>query len=699
MKKISKIQKFFYFVTIIAYLATFIYFIYGILHLKGIETAIRIIAVIIFAIWFAVYSLGGLICMLSKKPKTFIFLTIITLIFCPIFSVSSYYINKVYGALENINREKITYASNMIALKETKFNSSSVIGMIESEDDIEGNNLAKKIIKNNNLSNKIETYEDYQSMLKDLYDKKIDACFVSSNYAILFSQEDAFPTIADDVKVLYEYSEEQVNKDAEVLKTNTKKDLTEPFTMLIMGVDSEKNGLTANQAFNGDTLIMVTFNPNTLTATMFSIPRDTYVPIACNNNRYAKINSSAAYGSSCVINTIKQLTKIDIDYYVKMNFQGVVDLVEALGGITVDVEEPDFAYDNKHLGQVCEQNSKRQFGSNLVCMKTGVQQLNGEQALAYARCRHLYAISDIARNKHQQDIIEAMAQKVKTLRSVKDFENILTAVSNNLETNMTTEQILSIYNVAKDMLQNTDSSSSLSIKKTYLAYYSLPVYLPSSGSYTSALGYYPQSLEAIVKAMKINLGLESEKPVKTFKISYNEDYTTPLIGQGLTGGAKLERMPNFIGYDRYYVSNWCSKNGLSCTFKDQDSSKEVGEVVDQAVHEGVLLKSISSATFYVSNGRYQSLIDDDNNDDDDEDNNSNKNNNSNSSSNNSNSNKNNDKNNDKDNNKDNDKNDDKNSDKNDDKNNDKNNDSSNDSNKSDNTKDDKKDDASSETDE
>lgn len=617
MKKISKVQKFFYFITTIAYLATLIYFIYGILHLKGIETTLRIIVIIFFSIWFAIYALGALISMLAKKKKTFIFLTILTLIFCPIFCVASYYINKVYGALENINHEKIVYTSNLISLKETKFNEKSVIGMIETEGDIEGNTLAKKIIKNNNLSNKIETYEDYHSMLEDLYNKKIDACFVSSNYAILFGSEDAFPTIADDVKVLFKYSEELVNKDAEMLKTSTKKDLTEPFTMLIMGVDSEKNGLKANQAFNGDTLIMVTFNPNTLTATMFSIPRDMYVPIACNHNRYAKINSSAAYGSSCVISTIKQLTKLDIDYYVKMNFQGVVDLVNALGGVTVDVEEPDFSYDNKHVGQVCEQNSKRQFGSNLVCMKPGIQKLDGEQALAYARCRHLYAISDIARNKHQQDIIEAMAQKVKTLRNVKDFENILTAVSNNLETNMTTEQILSIYNVGKEMLQNTNSNNStISIKKTYLAYYNLPIYIPASGSYTSALGYYPQSLEAIIKAMKINLGKESEKPIKTFKISYNEDYTTPLIGQGLTGGAKLERMPNFIGYDRYYVNNWCSKNNISCSFMEKDSPSEENSIIDQSVHQDVLLKGISSITFYVSNGSYYTETDPEENEND-----------------------------------------------------------------------------------
>ena len=99
---------------------------------------------------------------------------------------------------------------------------------------------------------------------------------------------------------------------AKVLKNEDKKlvnnkSLEAPFTVLALGVDSDRNGLNANAAFNGDTLILMTFNPKTLTATMFSIPRDTYVPIACRNNAYAKINSSAAYGTSCVIDTIEQL--------------------------------------------------------------------------------------------------------------------------------------------------------------------------------------------------------------------------------------------------------------------------------------------------------------------------------------------------------------------------------------------------------
>ena len=617
LKKVHGAKKFFYFFSILIYIPTYIYFILGILKLNGIENFLRGVIIGFFGIWLIIYILCGLISMISKRNKTFIFITIITILFSTIFIISSYYINKVYGSLSNINNEKITYTTNLIALKETNFNDDLTIGMINSEDDIEGHDLAKKLIEKEKLTNKIETYDDYHSMISDLYKGKIGGCFVSSNYAIQFGNEE-FETvkegetataIKDRVKVLYDYSEERENQDNLTLKQSKNKTLTEPFTVLVMGVDSSLNGLKANQAFNGDTLIMVTFNPSTLTATMFSIPRDLYVPIACNHDRYAKINSSAAYGSSCVINTVQKLTGIDIDYYVKINFSGVVELVDALGGVTVDVEEPDFQFNGKYdcKGKICEQNSLREFGSNMIYVDTGIQTLNGEQALAYARNRHQFAVSDIARNQHQQQIIEAMAKKLKDIKSLNDFENILNTVSHNLETNMTPNQILSFYNVGKDMLANSKTST-LSIKKTYLSYYSLPVYLPRSGMYTSALGYYSASLDAITDLMKVNLGLEEEKPVKTFSISYNEDYSTPLVGKGITGGTKLERVESFIGKTRYEANTWCQLNSISCTFETTKNAAEYGTIVDQSVHQGELVKSIKKITFQVSDGLGSTVI-------------------------------------------------------------------------------------------
>lgn len=611
LRKVHIVKKIFYFLSLILYLAALIYFIIGILKLGDIETLIRSIIIAIFCVWFLIYSVAGLITMITKKNKSFIFFTIITLILCPVFGVSSYFINNVYGKISNMNRNTIIYTTHLITLKETNFTNDLSIGMVTSQsDNIEGSILGEKLVKKEGLKNKIYEYEDYDSMLTDLEKGKIGGAIVPSNYETLLKnyETDIEDTenrveLINRIKILYDYSEERANQDAITLDKSKDKTLTEPFTVLVMGVDSAQDGLKANQAFNGDTLMLITFNPNTLTATMFSLPRDLYVPIACNHNKYAKINSSAAYGSSCVIKTVQQLTDINIDYYVKINFTGVVQLVDALGGVTVDVEEPDFQFNNRIdcKGMICEQNSKRQFGNEIIYIPTGKQKLTGEQALAYARNRHQFAIGDIARNQHQQQVIEAMAHEIKNINSITEFQNLLETVSNNIETNMTPEQMMSFYSVGKDMLVNS-SGNSLSIKKTYLSYYNLPVYQPRAERYTSALGYYPESLEAIIHLLKVNLELETEQPVKTFSISYNEDYTTPLVGKGLTGGAKLERVKSFIGSTETEALNWCQINQLSCSFETTTDYQLAGLIVDQSAHEGELVKSISKITFYISNG-------------------------------------------------------------------------------------------------
>ena len=612
LKKVDGLQKFFFFLSLILYILSLSFFVYSIFKYKVVldllskkELTLVISVFVLLGIWFLIYLLCGLITMIAKKNKTFIFITILTFIFSLLLCGLSIVLDEIKDRMD-LTQERLTYTTNLIALKETSFNSSYKIGMIDSDQDIEGNILAKKLIEKENLSNKIELYEDYSSMINDLYNGKIGACFVSANYAVLFESNDFKKELIDNgetpiskrVKVLYEYSEDMDNQDSVTLAQSKEKTLTEPFTVLVMGVDSTINGLKANQAFNGDTLILATFNPNTLTATMFSIPRDMYVPIACNHNRYAKINSSAAYGSSCVINTVQQLTGINIDYYVKINFTGVVDLVDALGGGDVNVEEPDFS---KYNGRVCEQDSQRRFGNNLICMDPGYQTLTGEQALAYARCRHLYATSDIARNQHQQEIIEALAKKLKTLNSIDDFNKILNSVSNNIETNITNDQILSFFNVGKDMLTNSEGNT-LAIKKTFLTYYNLNVYLPRSGMYTSALGYYPESLEAIKKLMRVNLELEQEEPIKTFSISYNEKYEIPVTGKNLTGGTKLGLAKSFIGSTQSNAESWCTANGISCSFQIKTDYNPEGLICDQSVHEGELLKGISSITFYISDG-------------------------------------------------------------------------------------------------
>lgn len=603
IKSTHKAYSITYFLTLIGYLISYIFFARSIMSLVGIETFIRYVALGILLVWFVAYMILGIRTMIRNKKKTYIAITMLTIIFIPIFGVASFYIDKMYNKLENFTlKETSTYTSVLLTMKDTEITSESKLGMIDNENDREGYILAKELISKEKLTNEIVSYDDFLIMLTDLYDGKIDGVFVSGNYKILFGNEEKFQKIGEETKVAYSYSKEMKNEESSLVTT---KKLTEPFTVLVLGVDSEEQGgLNPNAAFNGDTLMLITFNPNTLSATMFSIPRDMYVPIACNHNRYNKINSAAAYGTNCVISTIEQMTDIDIDYFVKVNFKGVVDLVNALGGVDVDVEEPDYDYDKAHKGLVCEQDSQRRFGENLVCITPGENvHLDGEQALAYARCRHLYTMSDIARNKHQQAIIEAVAKKVVNVSSFSDFETLLDTISNNIATNMQTNQILSFYQTIKNMLMNAlNGEDFISIQKTYLEYYSLPVYLPSSGMTTSALGYYPGSLNAITSAMKENLGITKVETIKTFSYDYNEDqeYSSDVIGKGIRTGSTLKTMPNLSGQTVTYAENWASSNGITLNKEFVESPSVPGIIINQSVHEGTFLQNVSSVTIYIS---------------------------------------------------------------------------------------------------
>lgn len=608
LKKSNLVIRIIYYLVTICYLVSSILFIKSLLNLTGIETGIRIIAIIFFIIYFLLYVFINFLNLLRRKYKGLIISTIFSLLFILIFFIGSYYINYVYSNINNMHEsEKITYNIYLITLKDTEFSSESKIGVISDKIDKDNNKLSTKLYKKKNLKNEIVEYNDYIKMLDDLYNNVIDGAIVPGNYDTLFRNEVGFENIVYDTKVIYEYSEKRQNEDLNIVSD---KDFSEPLTFLFLGVDSEGDGLNANAAFNGDTLMLMSFNPKTLSSVLLSIPRDTYVPIACNNNRYAKINSSAAYGTGCVISTINKFLDINIDYYVKINFKGVVDLVEAVGGVEVDVEAPTYMA-NAYGGKVCEQNSDRQWGDKLVCINPGLQVLNGERALAYARCRHMYIGSDLDRVRHQQQVVEALANKVLHFNSIKEFQDILNAVSKNIATNMDTDTILSGYNVAKNVLGNKLSGKdSLNIQKASLETYSLNVYVPSQGRKTSAQGYYESSLEDIKKAFNIVLGKETEEPIKTFSFSVNETYEIYRPGKGKRTGQSGALLPSFVGKSISEAQSFCNSNNINLEIKYVDSGSEhyndkvaVGLIGDQSVHKDVLLSTVSNLTVYVVNSK------------------------------------------------------------------------------------------------
>ena len=610
LKKSKKAYRVIYYIINIFYLVTLALFIKNILSLKGIETFIRVIVIILFILYFFIYSFWNLLNLLRRKYKGLIITSIITLLFIIVFSVSSYYINFVYSNINGMKeKNEVIYNSYLIVLSDKTFNKDSVIGIIDKDIDKDNYDLAQKLIKEKKLYNKVEYYNDYIKLIDDLYKGVIDAAIVPGNYENLVKNEVGFENIDSDVKKVFEYSEKKKNEDLDLVSN---KDFNEPLTFLFLGVDSEGDGLNASSSFNGDTLMLMSINPKTLNAILLSIPRDTYVPIACNKNNYAKINSSAGFGTSCVISTINNLMGINIDYYVKINFKGVVDLVEAVEGIDVFVEAPTYT-PNKYKGKVCEQNSDRQFGNKLVCMEPGLQTLNGEQALAYARCRHMYIGSDLDRVRHQQQVVEALANKALHFSSIKDLQNILTAVSKNISTNMDTDTMLSGYNVLKNVVgSKLSGTDGLNISKATLETYSLNVYVPQSGRNTSAQGYYLSSLNDIKHAFNVVLDKEKDEMVKTFSFSVNETYELYSPGKGKRTEKSGELLPSFVGKTVDEAKEFCNQYNISLNVKYVDPESEfyngsvnVGLIGNQSVHKDVLVNSISELTVYIVNSKVE----------------------------------------------------------------------------------------------
>ena len=579
------------FVSII-FIFSYGYLFRSLLLLNNIETTLRVIALSVLGVLLLLYIIGNLLLLMSKKNKTVIFLSFIALLIAAVSLVGSLTINKVYGILDSMSKDKILYTTNMILLNDKEFSNTDdfKVGILNNETDVEGNILPKEYIKKEKLKVNVTEYDSNFELLEKLYGGELDAIFITSNYIIKFEGYDAYKNIENEVKVQFTYSKEMKNQDY-IENPGT---VDKPFTVLIMGVDSTSDVLNANQAFNGDTLMLMSFNPNTLNATVFSIPRDTYVPIACLKGESSKINSSAAYGSTCVINTIENLVDIKIDYYVKINFKGVVDLVNALDGIDITVPEKI---------NFCEQNSKRsKKPEDLQCIKSGFQHMDGEQALAFARHRHTLPAGDFQRVQHQQLVVEAIANSAKNLKNVDAFFKVLDSISANIDTNMSTNQMMNLYNVGKSMIFSGNSGSMINIQKTYLTGYDLTMYVNNLRSSVYTFQYYEQSLEEIKHALKVTLELEKNEPVKTFNFSVNDTYEVPVIGKKYYTVKRQESIPNFKNKSIEYAKSWCEARGIE-VFVNVTTSEDYtnGTIINQSVRNGVLTTNVQTITFDVVN--------------------------------------------------------------------------------------------------
>lgn len=592
-KKNSTFKKVSLFLLNFITIAVGVFLIYNIYKISGIENKIRYIAmgVIVFMDILLIIVTR----VLTKKPskaKTAI-AVILSLLIIIGEAFVGYFIYKTYSSLNNMNKNKITYTTVIATRASDNIKSVSdlknkKIGIVVDETSIDGYIIGIEIIEEQKLesNNKVNEYTNVSEMVRDLYSKKIDAMIVSKNYPTMFKSIEAYENIESDTKIIYSKSKtltkEEVKKytGEETTNFNTSDKIDKPFTLLVMGVDSDEKVLSKNVTSNGDALMLVTFNPDTLNATILSIPRDTYVPIACfAGQRENKITHAAWNGESCMIKTIENFTGIDIDYYVKINFQGVIGLVNALGGIEVDVPI-----------EFCESNAYRSTDEkDLICLKKGKQKLTGEQALALARHRKTLATGDLQRGVNQQIVVQGILNKIKSVRSTTQLLKVLDTVSKSMDTNFTTKQILSFYDIAKKLIKTSSNSNSIiNMTQLYLSGSDQMIY--DEGIGLVLYNYIPskESLNLIVKAMKENLGLEKVSMIKKFDFNIEEPFEMKTIGADVYGGAaSYSLMPNFVGQSESYARSWLSSHGISVSTETKEVSASEGYFEGQVLEQSI----------------------------------------------------------------------------------------------------------------
>lgn len=578
-------------ITCILSLFSSIYISYSLILLNGIENHIRFIVIGIILILLVCLTLKYLISYFNHK-KRYYFYTIFLIIYSVILIFVGKAILKTYQTIDNLTTDKTLYSSSLVSLSEIELDSlNGKIGILSDETSIDGNQIPNEIIEEKNLTNKVVEYDSYISLLNAL-DEEVEAIFLPTNYSLMFQNVEGINVNLSGLKTIYS-KEKYVKKE-----TTNNKTLEDPFTILLMGVDSEIENI-ANSTFNGDSLMLLTFNPKTLSTTILSIPRDSYVPIACfEGKRRNKITHAAWYGESCMIDTIEDFTDVEIDYYVKINFTGIVKLVDNLGGIELDIPY-----------NFCEQNSRREWGENTIYVEEGHQLLNGEQALAYARNRHPnptycsskwtdYVSNDFIRGQHQQEVLKAILNKLKNISDLNTVYKLLDTISNSMQTNMSTNEILSLYNVGKDILaKNTGNIEDLiSMQKLYLSGKDAYIYDTYTGLTLYNYVLYDESVSDVKKAMKVNLGLEEVEVIKEFDFDALEEYEEKVIGKGeYTKISSYQTLPDFYGDSEYQARKTAKNLGIKVTFKyDTNLSGIVGTVVKQNYKAGTLLDDINS---------------------------------------------------------------------------------------------------------
>lgn len=445
------------------------------------------ITILIFTFGIASILIFGLLCLHKKiKWKIKVVSDVIILILSLILFFANHYIDKTISFLRTItgsNYEVENYY--VLVLKESELSNEKdlldkKIGYVEKL----GNNdkaleeLKTKVVFENVTSKSI--FDLGNSLLK----KQNDAILLADYHkAILDEQIEDFDS---KVKIIYQFS---IKKETKV-ESNSVNVTKDSFNIFLSGIDTYGE---IDSIARSDVNMVVTINPITKQVLLTSIPRDYYVNLSCYNEK-DKLTHAGMYGIDCSIGTIENLLDIDINYYVRVNFSSLINLVDVLGGVDVYSEYTFDTYGYK--------------------FNKGYNYVNGEYALAFSRARYNFVDGDRQRVKNQQAVIVAIANKAMSPAILSKYTNVLDALKESFQTNMSMADIQSLakfqidkmpkWNIASISLNGSDSEN-----YTY-SYGDQKLYVMQPD--TKTVDYAHETINKVMKGEEIDVVNKSAGP-------------------------------------------------------------------------------------------------------------------------------------------------------------------------------------------
>ncbi|MCD8509542.1 MAG: LCP family protein [Bacillus sp. (in: Bacteria)] len=267
--------------------------------------------------------------------------------------------------------------------------------------------------------------------------------------------------------------------------------INDPVSILFLGLDGREGDLSGRT----DAMILATFNPHEKSIKMLNIPRDSYVEIV-GRDRMDKINHAHAFGGlDMTIDTVENLLDIPVDYFVSLNFDAFMDIIDEIGGVEV------------YVPTTFTERERSVYGDPITLYE-GHQKLNGKEALAFVRMRKHDPRGDLGRGDRQKEMIEAIIKQGASFSTITRFGPIMDSIGENLNTNLSFNNILSMHSYATK-LDNIDSLS-----------------FEGDNMMLNGIYYYQlkdESVAEISEILQIHLNLREAPPIVETEDSDNND--------------------------------------------------------------------------------------------------------------------------------------------------------------------------------